>query len=132
MLRRTPVLLKHSLLPRPALALRFAPVRLLATQAAGAPTAAAAPPLPVDPSTVAKAKRVAKTTQEGNISSVFASLSGEGVSVLPDRFIDLKKRIINPQNAELVKEVTRSWASLLAALEVETQEIKRRGPNVSH
>ena len=133
MLRLPRTLLKPAL--RPSRALCSTPRRLLATQLGEPQPAAAAPPPPAPVQLLetasARAKRVAKTKDEGNISSVFASLSGEAESVLPDRFIELKKRIIDPEDKALVEKVTRSWASLLGALEVETEEIERRGPDVS-
>lgn len=72
-----------------------------------------------------------KVKQDGNISSVFASLSGEAASLLPQRFVDLKREIVNPDDKVLQEKLVASWARLLKALEAESSEIAERGPDVS-
>jgi hypothetical protein len=68
------------------------------------------------------------TTREvGDISSVFASLSGKAQEPLPSRFSDLKKRLI-AGNEEAVKA---SWQRLLVSLEDEIEEVKQLKSSVS-
>ncbi|OZJ05544.1 hypothetical protein BZG36_01674 [Bifiguratus adelaidae] len=66
-----------------------------------------------------------KERKEGDISSVFASLSGEEAVVLPKEFSDLKHTIA--QNKDALRE---SWLRLKASLRKEIDEIKTRGSEV--
>ena len=50
--------------------------------------------------------------QEGDISSVFASLSGLEQKPLPDRFKDIKRLCIKPENEAAVQA---SWDRLVEA-----------------
>jgi Protein of unknown function (DUF1479). len=66
------------------------------------------------------------TKQEGDISSIFASLSGKETSPLPDRFRELKLRLVKGhENA-----VIASWKRLLAVLQKETEAIALYGPSI--
>ncbi|KAL4971299.1 DUF1479-domain-containing protein [Aspergillus desertorum] len=64
--------------------------------------------------------------KEGNISSVFVSLSGAAKEALPERFADQKKRLIHG-NEEAVK---KSWDRLLAQLRDEVTTIAQHGPRI--
>ncbi|KAJ6259732.1 hypothetical protein Dda_5370 [Drechslerella dactyloides] len=57
---------------------------------------------------------------EGDISSVFASLSGEAEKELPARYIDLKRSLI----AENANEVQASWDRLIESLKSGVEEAK--------
>lgn len=59
----------------------------------------------------------------GDISSVFPSLSGTASPPLPPRFADLKKRLIRSHESD----VRDSWRRLLVALQQQRQEIKALG-----
>lgn len=63
--------------------------------------------------------------REGDISDSFASLSGTAVAPLPQRFLDLKRKLI--QNNE--EAVIASWKRLLSKLKVENEIVAREGPN---
>lgn len=67
---------------------------------------------------------------EGTIASVFASLSGEQASVLPDRFAELKRSILADESVRAA--VIASWDDLLSALRRYNAEIKRRRQGVRH
>ncbi|KAI5481415.1 hypothetical protein MNV49_004171 [Pseudohyphozyma bogoriensis] len=65
--------------------------------------------------------------KEGDISSVFATLSG-GNDPLPPRFAEMKQSFVkSTEHAEALKQ---SWSSILAALKPEVDEISRRGGEV--
>ncbi|KAF6838528.1 duf1479 domain protein [Colletotrichum musicola] len=64
--------------------------------------------------------------KEGDISSVFVSLSGETRETLPDRFRTLKQQLVAGHEDAVVK----SWGRLLASLNEETRVIQSRGPAV--
>ncbi|TDZ40804.1 Uncharacterized protein CTRI78_v010093 [Colletotrichum trifolii] len=64
--------------------------------------------------------------KEGDISSVFVSLSGETREPLPDRFRELKKQLVAGHESAAV----RSWGRLLASLREETRLIGRKGPAI--
>ncbi|MCJ1475383.1 hypothetical protein MMC13_004045 [Lambiella insularis] len=64
--------------------------------------------------------------KEGDISSVFVSLSGASPAQLPDRFAEIKRQLI--QGNEDV--VCASWQRLLERLAVENESIAQRGPSV--
>ena len=65
--------------------------------------------------------------EEGSISSVFTSLSGQGSEPLPTRFSDLKKSLWKDN-------MIQSWRKVLDALQVSVEEIshKREQVPVSH
>ncbi|KZO89944.1 DUF1479-domain-containing protein [Calocera viscosa TUFC12733] len=65
---------------------------------------------------------------EGDISSVFASLS-DRVQDLPERFAVIKEEILGA-DAEQRRRLEDSWQRLISSLEVEMQEIARRGSEV--
>jgi Protein of unknown function (DUF1479) len=61
--------------------------------------------------------------KEGDISSVFVSLSGGKQPPLPPRFRDLKLSLV----ADREKDISASWYRLLNELAVENQIIARSG-----
>ncbi|OCF34714.1 hypothetical protein I316_03757 [Kwoniella heveanensis BCC8398] len=61
---------------------------------------------------------------EGDISSVFASLSGEEAKPLPPRFIDLKRQIIGDEANQ--RALTDSWVRLCDRLGQAGEEIERK------
>lgn len=61
--------------------------------------------------------------EEGTISSIFSSLSGEVAEVLPSRFSILKKELWRD-------DMVQSWKEVLEELEGATEEIANRGPDV--
>jgi len=66
------------------------------------------------------------TKEEGDISSIFASLSGKETPPLPDRFRELKLRLVKGhENA-----VIASWKRVLAVLQKETEVIAQAGPSI--
>jgi len=65
----------------------------------------------------------AAAKNEGDISSVFVSLSGVAPKSLPHRFADIKTQLI----AGREEEVRDSWVRLLKALREETRIIKELG-----
>jgi Gig2-like len=66
------------------------------------------------------------TRKEGDISSVFVSLSGVTPEPLPQRFAEIKRQLIQGnENA-----VTASWKRLLEQLAVENEVVKQRGPSI--
>ena len=70
-----------------------------------------------------------KPKQEGDISSVFASLSGEAPTVFPQRFSDLKKEIIGT-SSETQDRLVESWKDLLNAVKLGVEEIQQRGTDI--
>lgn len=64
--------------------------------------------------------------KEGDISSVFVSLSGAAREPLPDRFRALKRELV----AGHEDAVVRSWGRLLRALRAENEAVERGGPGV--
>ncbi|CAG8983553.1 hypothetical protein HYALB_00004354 [Hymenoscyphus albidus] len=64
--------------------------------------------------------------KEGDISSVFVSLSGVAPTPLPHRFIDLKKELTEGHEEAL----TASWGRLLKAIDAEVKYIFSRGSSV--
>ncbi|VUC21251.1 unnamed protein product [Clonostachys rosea] len=63
--------------------------------------------------------------KEGDISSVFRSLSGgDSSETLPQRFAEVKRNLIHDPVA-----LQNSWNRLLAHLKVETEEIAKEGSN---
>ncbi|KAL7275504.1 hypothetical protein RUND412_001562 [Rhizina undulata] len=69
---------------------------------------------------------VISTKAVGDISSVFPSLSGIETKPLPERFADLKRRIVSGREREL----QASWDRLIEGLEWEIEEVRRRGSEV--
>lgn len=63
---------------------------------------------------------------EGDISTIFTSLSGATHDALPQRFADLKKTIVGTSSKEHQK-LTESWRDLLAELQVSLREIQQKG-----
>jgi hypothetical protein len=61
--------------------------------------------------------------EEGSISSLFASLSGETSSVFPTWFLDLKRVLWRD-------EMAQSWRDVLADLEAAVEELSRRKSEV--
>jgi acyl carrier protein phosphodiesterase len=61
--------------------------------------------------------------EEGSISSLFASLSGEASSVFPTRFLDLKRVLWRD-------EMVQSWRDVLTDLEAAVEELSRRKSEV--
>lgn len=64
--------------------------------------------------------------KEGDISSVFASLSGSEATTLPSRFADLKTNLIAPHHSA----VSSSWMRLLASLRTEIDHIFSTGSEI--
>lgn len=64
--------------------------------------------------------------KEGDISSVFVSLSGVAPEPLPDRFADVKREL----SAGHEEALTASWGRLLKAIDEEVKYISSRGPLV--
>jgi hypothetical protein len=62
--------------------------------------------------------------EEGDISSVFASLDESRSASLPDRFIELKKALWKDS-------FTNTWKEVLSALESATEEISELGSKVN-
>jgi hypothetical protein len=60
-----------------------------------------------------------KAKPAGDISSVFPSLSGAKFVPLPDRFVDVQKRIIEGRQTEL----KQSWERLLVSLDQEINDL---------
>ncbi|KAE8451171.1 hypothetical protein EG329_004843 [Mollisiaceae sp. DMI_Dod_QoI] len=63
---------------------------------------------------------------EGDISSVFASLSGAAPQPLPERFADIKTSLVQGRE----KEITASWQGLLSALRSEIDQISKYGSSI--
>jgi hypothetical protein len=61
--------------------------------------------------------------KEGDISSVFASLSGNAPEPLPHRFANVKRKLIQGRE----EAVTASWERLLNALEKEVKTVENLG-----
>jgi hypothetical protein len=64
--------------------------------------------------------------KEGDISSVFASLSGSTVKPLPNRFAQLKQDLIRGKE----HDITRSWNELLQRLKEENEIISKQGSSI--
>jgi hypothetical protein len=64
--------------------------------------------------------------KEGDISSVFVSLSGATPTPLPDRFAKIKSDLIKGHE----EQVLSSWKRLLSELEVENKIIAQNGPDI--
>lgn len=68
----------------------------------------------------------ADARKEGDISSVFRSLSGGGDEQLDPRYRDLKQRLLSMNKDRLVA----SWSRLLESLEDEVATIREQGSKV--
>ncbi|KAI9714558.1 MAG: hypothetical protein M1812_006363 [Candelaria pacifica] len=80
----------------------------------------------VVPSTFRRYAKVISTKKEGDISSVFVSLSGGQTEPLPPRFADLKGRLIYGHK-DLLRD---SWERLLGDLRKEIKTIAQLGSKV--
>lgn len=79
------------------------------------------------PSSIRCLATQAKTSRkEGDISSAFTSLSGLKAQPLPERFVNIKRKLIQGHEERL----SESWKTLLQQLEIENKTIKRLGPDV--
>ena len=72
------------------------------------------------------ATQVKAAKKEGDISSVFVSLSGATPSKLPSRFADIKRQLIGGNEERIVA----SWERLLKRLAIENEIVTLKGPNV--
>lgn len=63
---------------------------------------------------------------EGDISDTFASLSGREAQPLPDRFRELKLRLVKGHEDAVIA----SWQRLLRTLRTENELIARAGPAI--
>ncbi|EEY19425.1 conserved hypothetical protein [Verticillium alfalfae VaMs.102] len=70
----------------------------------------------------AGAEATASARKEGDISSVFRSLSGADDEALPTRFADVKRALLSRSPSR--NALHASWNRLLERLRVETEEIK--------
>jgi hypothetical protein len=66
--------------------------------------------------------------KEGDISSVFPSLSGAAAVSLPPRFSDLKKELL--PTSETRERLAASWTDLLIVLREGVSELQSRGNEV--
>jgi hypothetical protein len=64
--------------------------------------------------------------KEGDISSVFVSLSGIAPTPLPERFTDIKRQLIHGNE----DRVLASWQRLLKQLSDENELVAQHGPNI--
>lgn len=69
-------------------------------------------------------KRIPKV--EGDISSVFASLTGDKANALPERFAELKREIIGEHGDAILE----SWRRLIPVVEEKVREANERGPSI--
>lgn len=67
-----------------------------------------------------------KSKKEGDISSVFVSLSGAAATKLPERFTDIKRDLIRGNEEKL----TTGWKRLLKQLAVENRTVAAHGPDI--
>ena len=68
----------------------------------------------------------AKAKKEGDISSVFVSLSGVASDPLPERFAGLKRKLLRGRE----EAVVASWKRLLEELTAENKSIAEQGSDV--
>lgn len=64
--------------------------------------------------------------KEGDISSVFVSLSGASAAPLPSRYRDLKQSLVRGREIDVVA----SWRRLLSHLRDENARIAAAGPDI--
>jgi len=82
---------------------------------------------PKSPSSIRRMTGQAKTPRkEGDISSVFVSLSGVKPEPLPERFANIKRQLIRGHE----DQVSASWGRLLGQLAVENEIVRQKGPNI--
>ena len=67
-----------------------------------------------------------KVKEEGDISSVFVSLSGASPTALPERFADIKRQLVRGKESQ----ISSSWKRLLKQLSVENKHVAEKGPAV--
>lgn len=70
-----------------------------------------------------------RAKKEGDISSVFTSLSGAAHVALPPRFAELKRTIVGPSE-EAHLRLKQSFAELLEAIKEGVAEVRSRGSDV--
>jgi hypothetical protein len=97
-------------------------LRIIYRRAAGLPVRTSS----LQARTLATASAAQKIKPEGDISSVFVSLSGGKAPPLPDRFARLKKQLLLGHEDQL----KASWDRLLEELQNEIEVVKERGPAV--
>jgi len=73
--------------------------------------------------------RLKKKAQVGSLDEVWANLNNDLPKPLDKRFIDVKKRLVRPENYEAVQA---SWERLLVALEERAKAIEPIGSDVCH
>jgi hypothetical protein len=76
--------------------------------------------------TIRTATTAVASKKEGDISSVFASLSGNAPAPLPPRFANVKQKLIQGRE----EAITASWKRLLKALEREVRKIEELGSSI--
>lgn len=67
-----------------------------------------------------------KVKEEGDISSVFVSLSGASPPALPERFTDLKRQLVRGKEGQ----ISASWKRLLKQLLIENKLVAEKGSAV--
>ncbi|KAH6653340.1 hypothetical protein BKA67DRAFT_520038 [Truncatella angustata] len=72
-----------------------------------------------------QAPSATQSKREGDISDAFASMSGLEATPLPERFLDLKRKLIRGNEDAVVA----SWDRLLQQLRIENDIMAREGPN---
>lgn len=72
------------------------------------------------------AKSVSRPKKEGDISSVFVSLSGGQAPQLSQRFADLKNHLIRGDESKL----SASWQRLLSQLVTQNEQVRTAGPAI--
>ncbi|KAG8862904.1 hypothetical protein FRB96_000322 [Tulasnella sp. 330] len=81
------------------------------------------------PSSPPKSPPIRKAKKEGDISSVFTSLSGAAHVELPPRFAELKRTIVgSSEDAQL--RLRQSFADLLEAIKIGVAEIRSKGDGI--
>jgi hypothetical protein len=73
-----------------------------------------------------KTSQAKAAKKEGDISSVFVSLSGASTTPLPERFANIKRKLISGNE----DRVCASWHRLLDRLAIENEIVSRQGPAV--
>ncbi len=68
-------------------------------------------------------RNLTTSKKEGDISSVFASLSGKAPAPLPARFADVKRKLIQGRE----QKIRKSWDRLLKALEKQVKQVEELG-----
>jgi len=71
--------------------------------------------------------RLKKKAQVRSLDEVWANLNNDQPTPLDKRFIDVKKRLVRPENYEAVQA---SWVRLLLALEERAKHIESIGSDV--